>query len=29
MISTTDRTVTAHLKNGKQVVIYKKGQFAL
>ncbi len=29
MISTTDRTVTAHLKNGKQIVIYKKGQFAL
>ncbi len=29
MISTTDRTVTAYLKNGKQVVIYKKGQFAL
>jgi aminopeptidase len=29
MISTTDRTVTAHLKNGKEVVIYKKGQFAL
>ncbi len=29
MISTTDRTVTAHLKNGKTVVIYKKGMFAL
>ncbi len=29
MISTTDRTVTAHLKNGKEVVIYRKGQFVL
>ncbi len=29
MISTTDRTVTAHLKDGKQIVIYKKGQFTL
>ena len=29
MISTTDRTVTAHLKNGKQTIIYKKGQFTL
>ncbi|MBV9159363.1 MAG: aminopeptidase [Candidatus Kaiserbacteria bacterium] len=29
IISTTDRTVTAHLKNGQEVVIYRKGQFVL
>lgn len=29
MISTTDRTVTAHLKDGSEVVIYKKGRFVL
>jgi aminopeptidase len=29
IISTTDRTVTAHLKDGKEVVIYRKGQFVL
>ncbi len=29
IISTTDRTVTAHLKNGKQKIIYKKGQFVV
>lgn len=27
MISTTDRTVTATLQNGKELVIYKNGQF--
>lgn len=29
MISTTDRTVTATLENGKKLVIYKKGQFTV
>ena len=29
IISTTDRTVTAHLKDGKTKVIYKGGQFVL
>ena len=29
IISTTDRTVTAYLKNGKEKVIYKSGQFQL
>lgn len=29
IVSTTDRTVTAMLKNGKQLVIYKKGKFTL
>ena len=29
MISTAPRTVTAHLKNGKEIVIYKHGQFVL
>lgn len=29
MISTTDRTVTAKLKNGKEQVIYKNGQFTI
>ena len=29
IISTTDRTVTAHLKDGKTKVIYKDGQFVL
>lgn len=29
IISTTKRTVTAHLKNGKEVVIYENGQFLL
>lgn len=29
MISTTDRTATATLANGKQVVIYKNGQFTV
>jgi len=29
IISTTDRTVTATLNNGKQKVIYKKGQFVI
>jgi aminopeptidase len=29
MISTTDRTVTAKLANGKQQVIYKNGQFTI
>ncbi len=29
MISTTDRTVTAHLKDGTEVVIYRKGRFVL
>ena len=29
VISTTRRTVTAHLKNGKTKVIYKDGEFVL
>ena len=29
MISTTDRTATATLKNGRRVVIYKNGQFTV
>jgi aminopeptidase len=29
IISTTDRTVTAYLKNGKTKVIYAKGQFTI
>ena len=29
MISTAPRTVTAHLKNGEEIVIYKHGQFVL
>ncbi len=29
VVSTTDRTVTAHLKNGKTKVIYKNGMFVL
>lgn len=29
MVSTVDRTVTAVLKNGKEVVIYKKGKFVV
>ena len=29
IISTAPRTVTAHLKNGTQKVIYKNGQFIL
>ena len=29
MISTTRRTVTAHLKNGKTQIVYDKGQFLL
>jgi aminopeptidase len=29
IISTTDRTVTAHLKSGKEKVIYKGGRFVL
>jgi aminopeptidase len=29
VVSTTDRTVTAHLKNGKTKVIYKDGKFVL
>ncbi len=29
IISTTDRTVTAHLKNGTEKVIYRKGMFVL
>ncbi|MEX1059007.1 MAG: aminopeptidase, partial [Candidatus Saccharimonadales bacterium] len=29
MISTTDRAVTATLENGKQLVIYNKGQFTI
>jgi len=29
MISTTDRTVTAYLKNGKKKVIYKDGRFTI
>ena len=29
MISTTRRTVTAHLKNGSKKVIYKDGRFVL
>lgn len=29
MITTTDRTVTATLKNGKKQIIYKKGQFTV
>jgi len=29
IVSTTDRTVTAYLKNGKEKVIYKDGQFSL
>lgn len=29
IISTTDRTVTAHLKNGQQKIIYKGGQFVI
>jgi len=29
VISTTDRTVTANLENGKELVIYQKGQFTV
>jgi len=29
VVSTTDRTVTAHLKNGRKIVIYKDGKFVL
>ena len=29
IISTSPRTITAHLKNGKTVVVYKNGQYAL
>jgi aminopeptidase len=29
IISTTDRTVTATLKNGKEIVIYKNGKFVI
>ncbi len=29
IVSTTDRTVTAYLKNGKEQVIFEKGQFIL
>jgi aminopeptidase len=29
IISTTNRTVTAHLKNGKEKVIYKNGRFII
>ena len=29
IVSTTRRTVTAHLKNGKTKVIYKDGEFVL
>jgi aminopeptidase len=29
IITTTDRTITAYLKNGKSIVIYKKGQFCI
>jgi len=29
VVSTTDRTVTAHLKNGTKKVIYKDGKFVL
>ena len=29
IVSTTDRTVTAHLTDGSSLVIYKKGQFTL
>jgi aminopeptidase len=29
IVSTTDRTVTAHFKNGKKKVIYKNGQFVI
>ncbi len=29
IVSTTPRTVTAHLKKGKQVIIYKNGQFVI
>ena len=29
VVSTTDRTVTAHLKDGKTKVIYKDGKFVL
>ena len=29
VVSTTDRTVTAHLKNGSKKVIYKDGKFVL
>ncbi len=29
MVSTTPRKVTAYLKNGKEVIIYKNGQFVL
>lgn len=29
IISTTERTVTAHLKDGKEVIIYKDGMFVL
>lgn len=29
VVSTTDRTVTAHLKNGKTKIIYKDGKFVL
>ncbi|MCB9808936.1 aminopeptidase [Candidatus Nomurabacteria bacterium] len=29
MVSTTDRTVTAYLKNGKEKIIYQKGEFTI
>jgi aminopeptidase len=29
MVSTTNRTVTAHLRGGRQKVIYKDGRFTL
>ena len=29
IISTTDRTVTAHMKDGSTKVIYENGQFVL
>ena len=29
IISTTDRTVTARLRNGRETVIYRDGQFVL
>jgi len=29
IISTADRTVTAYLENGSEVVIYKKGKFMI
>ncbi len=29
IIATTDRTITATLKNGKKIILYKSGQFQI